>query len=111
MIGQPYIERLFARHIDVPIHYSEPALALSHTASPLSVSITTSERIVTSKYCLATDGARSFVRNELSIDWEGTKPNMVWTVMDCWIETSFPMAREIVTLQVDGESRMAWIPR
>lgn len=111
MIGQPYIELLFASHLDIPIHYSEPVITFSHSTSPLSVTVETPKRTVTSKYCLAADGARSFMRNKLGIGWEGTKPNMVWTVMDCWIETTFPIGKEIVTLQVNGESRMAWIPR
>ena len=111
MIGQPFIERHFASHIDVPVHYNEPALSFSHTTSPLGVVVQTPKRTIRAKYCLAADGARSFMRNELDIGWEGTKPNMVWAVLDCWIDTTFPVTREIVTLQVDGESRMAWIPR
>ena len=111
MIGQPFIERHFASHIDVPVHYNEPALSFSHTTSPLGVVVQTPKRTIRAKYCLAADGARSFMRNELGIGWEGTKPNMVWAVLDCWIDTTFPVTREIVTLQVDEESRMAWIPR
>ncbi|KAJ4338997.1 hypothetical protein N0V95_007890 [Ascochyta clinopodiicola] len=111
MIGQPFIERHFTSHIDVPVHYDEPALSFSHTTSPTSVTVHTAKRTVQAKYCLAADGARSFMRRELGIGWEGTKPNMVWAVLDCWIDTTFPVTREIVTLQADDESRMAWIPR
>lgn len=111
MIGQPYIERHFISHIDTPVYYDEPALSFSHTTSPLSVTVQTAKRTVRAKFCLAADGARSFFRNQLNIGWEGTKPNMVWAVLDCWIDTTFPVTREIITLQVDGESRMAWIPR
>ena len=111
MIGQPYIERLFISHIDIPINYNEPALSFSHTTSPPHVTVVTAKRTVRAKYCLAADGARSFMRNALNISWEGTKPNMTWAVLDCWIDSTFPVTREIVTLQVDGESRMAWIPR
>lgn len=118
MIGQPYIERHLTSYLDVPIHYGEPALALSHThsvetpASDLQFALVqTAHRKVKARFCLAADGAKSFVRSELGIRWEGTKPNMVWAVLDCWIETTFPLAKEIVTLQIDGQSRMAWIPR
>ncbi|KAL1641858.1 hypothetical protein SLS61_009965 [Didymella pomorum] len=111
MIGQPYIERHFASHIDVSIHYDELALSFSHSTSSVSITVRTAKRTVEGKFCLAADGARSFVRSQLNIGWEGTKPNMVWAVLDCWIDTTFPVTREIVTLQVDGESRMAWIPR
>ena len=115
MIGQPFIERHFASYLDVPVHYAEPALSFSHIlnddGTPQSVTVKTAKRTVKAKFCLASDGAKSFVRNELDIAFEGTKPNMVWAVLDCWIDSTFPVTREIVTLQVDGESRMAWIPR
>lgn len=111
MIGQPFIEQLFVSHLDVPVNYSEPALSLSHSITPLQATVQTAKRTIKAKYCLASDGARSFMRGELGIGWEGTKPNMVWAVLDCWIDTTFPICREIVTLQSDGESRMAWIPR
>ncbi|KAF2640981.1 FAD/NAD(P)-binding domain-containing protein [Massarina eburnea CBS 473.64] len=115
MIGQPFIERHLASYIDSTIYYSEPALSFSHSSGengqPVEVTVKTATRTVKAKFCLAADGAKSFVRSELGIGWEGTKPNMVWAVLDCWIETTFPLAKEIVTLQVDGESRMAWIPR
>lgn len=111
MIGQPYIESLFVSNLDVPIHYEEPVIDFSHTASPSTVTVKTAKRAIRAKYCIAADGARSFMRKALDIGWEGTKPNMVWTVMDCWIETTFPVGRQIVTLEVDGESRVAWIPR
>lgn len=49
--------------------------------------------------------------NALDIGWEGIKPNTTWAVLDCWIDSTFPVTRKIVTLQVDSESRMTWIPR
>lgn len=111
MIGQPYIERTFVSNLDIPVHYSEPALSFSYTTSPQTVTVETHKRKVTGKYCIAADGARSIIRTELGISWEGTKPNMVWTVIDCWIDTTYPVSREIVALEADGQSRMAWIPR
>ncbi|KAG9195153.1 hypothetical protein G6011_273 [Alternaria panax] len=111
MIGQPFIERHLVSYLDVPVNYSEPALSFSHSIAPLGVTVQTPKRTIKAKYCLASDGARSFMRGELGIGWEGDKPNMVWAVLDCWIDTTFPIGKEIVTLQSDGESRMAWIPR
>lgn len=111
MIGQPYIESLFVSRLDIPVHYAEAVVEVSHTISESAVTVKTAKRSIRAKYCIAADGARSFVRNSLEIGWEGTKPNMVWTVMDCWIETTFPVGRQIVTLEIDGESRVAWIPR
>ncbi|PVH97871.1 FAD/NAD(P)-binding domain-containing protein [Periconia macrospinosa] len=112
MIGQPFIERHLASYLDIPVHYSEPVISLSHDQGPHQTAIIrTANRTIKAKYCLAADGAKSFVRNELGIGWEGTKPNMVWAVLDCWIESTFLLAKEIITLQIDGQSRMAWIPR
>lgn len=111
MIGQPYIESLFVSHLDIPVSYSEPVVGFSQSGSPSYAIVRTAKRTVRAKYCIAADGARSFIRNQLNIGWEGTKPNMVWTVLDCWIETTFPVAKQIVTLEVAGESRVAWIPR
>lgn len=111
MIGQPYIESLFVSHLDIPVHYNEPVVEFTHTTSPSNAIVKTAKRTVRGKYCIAADGARSFMRTALNIGWEGTKPNMVWTVMDCWIETTFPVGKQIVTLEVNGESRVAWIPR
>lgn len=111
MIGQPFIERHLVSRIGIPINYSEPALSFSSSASTQGVTVRTPKRLIKARYCLAADGARSFMRNELGIGWEGTKPNMIWAVLDCWIETTFPICTEVVTLELEGESRMAWIPR
>lgn len=54
----------------------------SHTTSSLYVTVVTAKRTIRAKYCLAADGARSFMRNTLNIGWEGTKPNMTWAVLD-----------------------------
>jgi phenol 2-monooxygenase len=111
MIGQPYIEWLFVSNLDITVNYAEPVIDFSHTESPEVVIVETAKRTVRARYCIAADGARSFLRTKLEIGWEGMKPNMVWTVMDCWVETTFPVGKQIVTLEVDGESRVAWIPR
>ncbi|KAL6704709.1 hypothetical protein ACN47E_007991 [Coniothyrium glycines] len=114
MIGQPYIERVLMSKIKAPVHYSEPAISFSHNADSATssgVTILTHKRQVKAKYCIAADGARSTMRNALGLGWEGTKPNMVWTVIDCWIDTTYPVSREIVALELNGQSSMAWIPR
>ena len=36
---------------------------------------------------------------------------MVWAVLDTFIDTDFPVCSEIITFQLRGQSRVAWIPR
>ncbi|RYP35546.1 hypothetical protein DL767_003800 [Monosporascus sp. MG133] len=47
-------------------------------------------RTVRGKYAIAADGARSTVRSALNISFTGTKPEMVWMVLDTFIDTDFP---------------------
>ncbi|RYP07592.1 hypothetical protein DL765_009093 [Monosporascus sp. GIB2] len=68
-------------------------------------------RTVRGKYAIAADGARSTVRSALNISFTGTKPEMVWMVLDTFIDTDFPVCSEIITFQLNGQSRVSWIPR
>ncbi|RYP63970.1 hypothetical protein DL771_009005 [Monosporascus sp. 5C6A] len=68
-------------------------------------------RTVRGKYAVAADGARSTVRSALNISFTGTKPEMVWMVLDTFIDTDFPVCSEIITFQLNGQSRVSWIPR
>ncbi|KAI1046077.1 hypothetical protein LB505_013379 [Fusarium chuoi] len=36
---------------------------------------------------------------------------MTWAVLDTFLDTDFPVCPEIITFELDGESRVAWIPR
>ena len=67
--------------------------------------------VVTSKYALGSDGAKSFVRNQLGIPFEGSKPGMVWAVLDTFLDTDFPVCSEIISFQHEGQARISWIPR
>ncbi|WEW55603.1 hypothetical protein PRK78_001034 [Emydomyces testavorans] len=110
MIGQPVVEQLLAAELKESICYSEPVESVRETTSGVDVT-TVSGRIVHGTYCIGSDGARSMVRQSLHIPFTGTKPEMTWAVLDTFIDTDFPRCPEIITFELDGESRVAWIPR
>lgn len=110
MIGQPVVEAMIKDRLPGFVHYGETVKEISENADGVKV-VTESGRQVSSKYVIAADGARSTVRNALGISFTGTKPEMLWAVIDCFIETDFPICPEIITFEVNGQSRVAWIPR
>lgn len=114
MIGQPVIEQILTRHLQEEspnvVHYEETVKDISETEE--GVVLTTDKgRTVHAKYAVGADGARSTVRNTLGIRFEGTKPEMLWAVVDTFIKTDFPVCPEIVTFELDAQSRVSWIPR
>lgn len=110
MIGQPIVEQLLAAALGDSIIFSEPVESVRETSTGVDVTAV-SGRIVHSTYCVASDGARSMVRQSLGIPFTGTKPEMTWAVLDCFIDSDFPRVPEIITFELDGQSRVAWIPR
>lgn len=113
MIGQPVVEKIFASRLQTAQTIFDTR-CVSIEESPMSVKITTDNEdhpVICSKYVVGADGARSTVRNLMGISFTGTKPEMIWTVLDTFIDTDFPLADEIVTFQLDGKSRVSWIPR
>lgn len=113
MIGQPVVERIMTerlKELNTSVHYSENVCGIEE--SDESVSVTTDlGRKIHAKYALAADGARSTIRNALGISFTGTKPEMLWAVLDTFIETDFPVSPEIVTFELNGQARVSWIPR
>ncbi|KAH8883578.1 FAD binding domain-containing protein [Thozetella sp. PMI_491] len=110
MIGQPVVEELLVQRLDAPVHYNESAVTVSEDKTGVTIA-TDRGRTIRSKFALAADGARSTVRQLLGIGFTGTKPEMVWAVLDTFIDTDFPVCSEIITFQLDGQSRVSWIPR
>lgn len=110
MIGQPIVEQLLAAALGDSIVFSEPVESVRETSTGVDVTAV-SGRIVHSTYCVASDGARSMVRQSLGIPFTGTKPEMTWAVLDTFIDSDFPRVPEIITFELDGQSRVAWIPR
>ncbi|KKY39682.1 putative fad monooxygenase [Diaporthe ampelina] len=113
MIGQPVVERILTerlKEVGTGVHYSENVTGISESDESVSVS-TDLGRKVRAKYAVAADGARSTIRNALGISFTGTKPEMLWAVLDTFIETDFPVSPEIVTFELNGQARVSWIPR
>lgn len=109
MLGQPVIMKLLDSILDTPVQYKCPLESLSETEN--GATITLDNVTIESKYVIGADGARSKVRQSLNIEFEGTKPEMVWAVLDTFLDTDFPTCPEIITFQVDGQARVSWIPR
>ncbi|KAI1212016.1 FAD binding domain-containing protein [Annulohypoxylon truncatum] len=110
MVGQSVVEKVLRDHLDIPVHYQERVTNISETECGVTLN-TDRGRKVLSKYAIAADGARSTVRQALNINFAGTKPEMVWAVLDTFIDTDFPVCSEIITFQLRGQSRISWIPR
>jgi phenol 2-monooxygenase (NADPH) len=110
MIGQPEVESELLSLLDQPVSYKEQVVSISEDDRGVSVN-TSLGRTVHGKYAIAADGARSMIRNSLGISFTGTKPEMVWAVLDTFIDTDFPVCSEIITFQLNGQSRVSWIPR
>ncbi|KXT06106.1 hypothetical protein AC578_1326 [Pseudocercospora eumusae] len=110
MIGQPEVEATLLNRLDTPVHYGEEAASISEDEEGVTV-VTTLGRTIRSKYAVGADGARSMVRNTLGISFTGTKPEMLWAVLDTFIDTDFPVCSEIITFQLNEQARVSWIPR
>ncbi|KAH7178812.1 FAD binding domain-containing protein [Fusarium sp. MPI-SDFR-AT-0072] len=110
MIGQPVVEQVMRTRLGDAVSYNEHVISITEDEDSVTV-MTSSGRKVRSKYAVGADGARSFVRNTLGISFTGTKPEMTWAVLDTFLDTDFPVCPEIITFELDGESRVAWIPR
>ncbi|WQF82288.1 Putative FAD-binding domain, FAD/NAD(P)-binding domain superfamily [Colletotrichum destructivum] len=110
MIGQPVVEKVLSERLRTPIGYGETVSAIAEDADGVVVS-TSKGRTIRSRYAVGADGARSTVRNALGISFTGTKPEMVWAVLDTFLDTTFPVCSEIITFQLNGQSRVSWIPR
>lgn len=114
MIGQPVVESIIASRLqeNTRVLFDTRCVAIEETDT--SVRITTDHEdhpVIRGQYAVGADGARSTVRNLLNISFTGTKPEMIWTVLDTFIDTDFPRADEIITFQLQGQSRVSWIPR
>lgn len=110
MIGQPVVEKIISDRLGPLVHYGEKAVSVTEDESSVEV-VTDSGRIVVATYALGADGARSFTRAAIGATFTGTKPEMLWAVLDTFIDTDFPECPEIITFELHGQSRVSWIPR
>lgn len=110
MIGQPVVEKILSSRLDGLVHYGERVESLIERDDFVEV-VTDSGRKIRSTYALGADGARSMVRSAMGVQFTGSKPEMLWAVLDTFIDTDFPTCAEIITFQLNGQSRVSWIPR
>ncbi|KAB1643652.1 FAD-dependent monooxygenase [Gulosibacter chungangensis] len=69
------------------------------------------ERIVSAKYVVGCDGARSKVRDAVGIEVNSDPAAHAWAVMDILAETDFPDIRTKCGIQSDKEGTILLIPR
>ncbi|KAH6609979.1 FAD monooxygenase [Trichoderma cornu-damae] len=110
MVGQPVVERALSSRLGNLVHYGEQVESLTEKNEFVEV-VTSSGRNIRSTYALGADGAKSMVRAAMGATFSGTKPEMLWAVLDTFIDTDFPTCAEIITFQLNGQSRVSWIPR
>ncbi|KAM0324903.1 hypothetical protein ACHAQA_007869 [Verticillium albo-atrum] len=110
MLGQPLVEKALSTRLNSSVIYNETVTSIVESDDDVLVQ-TSGGRLIRSRYAVGADGARSTVRTALDINFTGTKPGMTWAVLDTFIDTDFPVCSEIVTFQLNQESRVAWIPR
>ncbi|KAL9946835.1 hypothetical protein ACHAQF_002735 [Verticillium nonalfalfae] len=110
MLGQPLVEKALSSRMKSPVLYGEHVTSINEGDEDVVVG-TSGGRTIRSRYVVGADGARSTIRTALGVNFTGTKPGMTWAVLDAFIDTDFPVCSEIVTFQLNQESRVAWIPR
>ncbi|KAJ6438855.1 FAD monooxygenase [Purpureocillium lavendulum] len=110
MLGQPVVEKTLSQKLGGCVRYGEQVVSVSEHEERVEV-VTDSGFKVQSRYLVGADGARSMVRKSMGVTFAGTKPEMLWAVLDTFIDTDFPVCPEIITFQLDGQSRVSWIPR
>ncbi|EEY17404.1 FAD monooxygenase [Verticillium alfalfae VaMs.102] len=110
MLGQPLVEKALSSRMKSPVLYGEHVTSINEGDEDVIVG-TSGGRTIRSRYVVGADGARSTIRTALGVNFTGTKPEMTWAVLDTFIDTDFPVCSEIVTFQLNQESRVAWIPR
>ncbi|KAK7943567.1 FAD monooxygenase [Apiospora aurea] len=110
MIGQPEVEKALLHQLDTPVRFGERVASIHEDDDGVTVT-TEAGRSTRAKYAIGADGARSGVRQGLGIGFQGTKPEMIWAVLDAFLDTDFPVCSEIITFQLNGQSRVSWIPR
>ena len=113
MIGQPEIEKALLSKLGTQVRYRSVVEKIEEILDGATsiVKVHLQDRILKCKYAVGADGAKSFVRNHLQIPFEGTRPEMVWAVLDTFLDTDFPICPEIITFQHEGQARISWIPR
>ncbi|MCF6765563.1 FAD-binding protein [Thiotrichales bacterium 19S3-7] len=112
MLGQSHIENLLDKKLqalDQGVKRLTEVKTITLDEKHCFSLLNTGEAIQ-SRYIIAADGARSFVRNYFNIPFEITRPQITWAVIDGEIDTDFDKVPEIIVFQTTT-SDVAWIPR
>jgi len=112
MLGQSHVEKLLDKKLNeqgVTLHYQTDACDIKLTEDGCLTQLSNGQTIH-SRFVIAADGSRSFVRNHFAIGFEIERPQITWAVIDGVIESSFPKVPEIIVFQAET-SDVAWIPR
>ncbi|MFG2827077.1 FAD-dependent monooxygenase [Streptomyces sp. NPDC048434] len=83
MVPQTTTERVLADHLrsrGIPVHYGDDVTGFTQDAD--GVRVTVNGRVREAGYLVGADGARSLVRRQAGIDFQGTPPSMVGFVAD-----------------------------
>lgn len=102
MVGQPVIEKMLASRLAGLVRFGEEVVSITEDESSVEV-VTDCGLKVRSKYAVGSDGARSLVRKQIGAAFTGTKPEMLWAVLDTFIDTDFPACPEIITFEHNGQ--------
>jgi len=112
MIGQSFVEKL----LDEKLKKNHAAVKRSTSVEQIQliengcVTRLSNGETIHSKYVIGADGSRSFVREQFNINFQITRPQIIWAVIDGVISTDFPKVPEIIVFQSET-SDVAWIPR
>ena len=113
MIGQADVEAALQAQLDQRVEYDTAVTKVEECSEAGKTFVRThlQDQVIVSRYAVGADGARSFVRDQLGVSFLGSKPEMVWAVLDTFLDTDFPICPEIITFQHEGQARISWIPR
>jgi len=106
----PQVEKALNSLLDIPARYSTTVVSLQEDDDGVTTACSNGD-VIKSKFVIAADGAHSPCRKMLDIGFNGVKPNMRWAVLDTFLKTDFPICPEIISFELEGQSRVAWIPR
>jgi len=105
-----YCRRLLDLHVDSTLD-SNADYPVTATVERINQEHNGQKEIVKARYIVGCDGARSAVRQSLSLPARGDSANKAWGVMDLLVVTNFPDIRIKSIIQSANEGALLIIPR
>lgn len=112
MLGQAHIEQLLdsrLKEVNKGVLRSTEVRTIENTQNRYRIHLNNGNTI-DSTFLIGADGAHSMVRQHFNIDFDITRPELIWAVIDGIVDTDFPKVPEIIVFQ-NETSDVAWIPR